>query len=180
MGQRTARRGLGRAAVVMAAASTLLGVACSDDEPEVGSFCDELRQVPALASVLTGFADQDPTRLDAQLDEAESQYADLRESAPEVIEPDVASTVDLVDALIAAVRTDRDDPVAAAAGVRAVIEDHPEAETSGLAVADYARTECDIELNPGQNADGGTDDSGHERETPPVEEGEDGSVTGGM
>ena len=174
-----ARRGLGRVAVV-AVGISLLAVGCSDDEPEVGSFCDELRQVPSLASVLTGFADQDPERLDARLDEAATQYADLRESAPEVIAPDVASTVDLVDALIAAVRSDRDDPVEAAAGVRKVIGDHPEAETSGLAVADYARTECDVELNPGQGADGDAEAGGAEGEVPPAETGEDGSVSGGM
>lgn len=148
---------------------------CSDDEPAVGSFCDELRQAPSLAAVLTGFADQDAGQLDQQLDEAEAQYADLREAAPAEIGPDVERTVDLVGAVIVAVRSESDDPVAAAAAVRSVIADHPDAETSALAVADYARNECDVELNPGRNADPATDET-----VPPASEGDDGSVTGGM
>lgn len=162
----------GAAALICVAALT---VGCSDDEPAVGSFCDELRQAPSLAAVLTGFADQDANQLDGQLDEAEAQYGDLRATAPEEIEPDVERTVDLVDAVIAAVRSESDDPVAAAEAVRTVIADHPDAEISALAVADYARSNCDIELNPGRNADAGS-----EATVPPAEEDDDGSVTGGM
>jgi hypothetical protein len=163
-------------ATAAVAGLALLGAGCSDDEPAVGSFCDELRQAPSLAAVLTGFADQDAAQLDEQLDEAEAQYGDLRESAPDVIEPDVKSTVDLVDAVIAAVREERDDPVAAAEGVRNVLADHPDAETAGLAVADYARAECDVDLNPELNAGEGAEDD----TVPPAEEGDDGAVTGGM
>ena len=152
---------------------------CSDDEPEVGSFCDELRQAPALADVLTGFADQDAARLDEQLDEAEAQYGDLRVAAPEAIKPDVDQTVDLVDAVIGAVRADSGDPAAAADRIRSVIAEFPDAQTAGLAVADYARTECDVELNPGREADAGSDDVTDDT-VPPAESRDDGSVTGGM
>lgn len=151
---------------------------CTDDEPTAASFCDELGQAPSLAAVLTGFADQDPTQLQRQLDDAEAQYDDLRDTAPDVIAPDVDRTVELVDAVIAAVRADRDDPAAAAAAIRDVVDDHPDATTSGLAVADYAREQCEVELNPDLGA---AEDPGSGDGTPPDPvEGEDGSVTGGM
>ena len=103
-------------ALVLAAAAGLV-VGCSD-EPEASpeTFCGALRQVPSLASVFTGFADQDPGRLDRSLDDAEAAFGRLRETAP-------------------------DD-------IRAAVDDHHDAVTSSLAVADYARSQCNVELNP--------------------------------
>jgi hypothetical protein len=174
----TKRRRLRGAAAALAICSSAVAVACSDDEPAVGSFCDELKQAPSLASVLAGFADQDPARLDDQLDRASAEYDDLRDAAPSEIAPDVARTVDLVHDVIEAVRTDRDDPVAAAEGVRVVIADHPDAETSSLAVADYARQECGLELNPGRGAD---QPEGDGDDTDPTDDaGGDGPQTGGL
>lgn len=142
---------------------------CADEEPSVGSFCDELRQAPSLAAVVTGFADQDPSRLTAALDDTAEAYADVRAAAPDDIAPDVDRTVDLVDAVIDAIRRHGDDPVAAAAAVREVVAAMPDAGTSSLAVADYARAECQLELNPAVPDDD---------QAPPTSD--DGSVTGGM
>lgn len=176
-GKRRRRFRWGGAALLGLAA---LNLGCSDGGPEVGSFCDELRQAPSLASVLTGFADQDPAQLEARLEEAEEQYGDLRVAAPDEIAPDVDRTVDLVDAVIAVVRADRDDPEAAAAAVRDVLADHTDAETSGLAVADYAQQECGVDLNPSlSTSDEGIEDD-EIGEEPPPETDEDGTVTGGM
>lgn len=123
--------------------------ACTDDQtasPE--SFCDSLRRVPSLTSVFTGFADQDASRLDRSLSDAEAAFDRLRDTAPDEIAPDVTEVVDLVQAVIDGVRAHPTDPDAAAAEIRAAVDDHPDAVTSSLAVADYARTQCDVELNP--------------------------------
>jgi hypothetical protein len=135
-------------ALVLAAAAGLV-VGCSD-EPEASpeTFCGALRQVPSLASVFTGFADQDPGRLDRSLDDAEAAFGRLRETAPDDIAPDVDEVVDLVQAVIDGVRANDTDPEAAAADIRAAVDDHPDAVTSSLAVADYARNQCNVELNP--------------------------------
>jgi hypothetical protein len=135
--------------LVAATAVTGALAGCTDDQTaSPRSFCDSLRRVPALASVFTGFADQDAGRLDRSLDEAEAAFGQLRESAPEAIEPDVTEVVDLVQVVIDGVRANPTDPDAAAAEIRAAVDDHPDAVTSSLAVADYARTQCDVELNP--------------------------------
>ena len=73
--------------------------------------------------------------------------------------------------MIAAVRANSTDPVAAAAAVRDVVDDHPEASTASLAVADYASQRCQVELNPTVETDA---------DTPAVTEGADGEVEGGM
>lgn len=123
--------------------------ACTDDQtasPE--SFCDSLRRVPSLASVFTGFADQDASRLDRSLRDAEASFGRLRDTAPDEIAPDVTEVVDLVQAVIDGVRSHPTDPDAAAAEIRAAVNDHPDAVASSRAVADYARSQCDVELNP--------------------------------
>ena len=51
----------------------------------------------------------------------------------------------------------------------------------GLTGADYALQECQVELNPAVDADETPgDDPEGDGTSPPVSEGEDGSVTGGM
>ena len=145
---------------VVASAVLLVGAsACTRDKASQGSFCEELRQVPTLASVISGFADQDLSQLESRLDETMDQFEDLRASAPDEIGSDVDRTVDLVEAVVEAVRANHSDPDAAAAQVRAVVADHPEAETSSRAVTDYAREQCRIELNPTVPADETTDET---------------------
>ena len=51
-------------------------------------------------------------------------------------------------AVIDGLRANDADPEAAAADLRAAVDDHPDAVTSSLAVADYARNQCNVELNP--------------------------------
>jgi len=123
--------------------------ACTADESASSTdFCSALRRVPSLASVLSGFADQQPGQLTRALDDAETAFEHLGEAAPEEIAPDVTAVVDLVRAVIDAVRTNPSDPDEAAAAVRAAVKEHDRAVTSSLAVADYARTKCHVELNP--------------------------------
>src|SRR5690606_203293 len=83
---------------------------------------------------------------------------DLRVAAPEAIKPDVDQTVDLVDAVIGAVRADSRDPAAAADRIRSGIAEFPDAQTAGLAAADDTRTDCGVELSPGRDAEAASDD----------------------
>ena len=123
--------------------------ACTADESASSTdFCSALRRVPSLASVLSGFADQQPGQLTRALDDAETAFEHLGEAAPEEIAPDVTAVVDLVRAVIDAVRSNPSDPDKAAAAVRGAVKEHDRAVTSSLAVADYARTKCHVELNP--------------------------------
>lgn len=168
--RRAPRATVGVLGVLALAASAAILAGCSD-EPEASpeTFCDALRLVPSLATVFTGFADQDAGRLDRSLDAAEEAFGRLRDTAPDDIAPDVDEVVDLVQVVIDAVWANRSDPEAAAAEIRAAVGDHPDANTSSRAVADYARKQCDVELNPTVPQDptattsgdsGGSDDSG--------------------
>lgn len=143
---------MSRAARTAALAAVLvvsLLAGCSKDE--TGSdqaFCDDLRRVPSLASVLTGFSEMTPAKLTGALDDAEASFAQLRESAPEDLRDDVDRVVDLVMAVIEGVRANATDPVAAAETIRKAVAAHPRAEEAGLAVAEAARARCSVELNP--------------------------------
>lgn len=132
--------------VVVTAA--LLGGCSKNETGSDQAFCDDLRRVPSLASVLTGFSEMSPAKLTEALDDAEASFAQLRRSAPEDLSDEVDRVVELVMAVIDGVRANATDPVAAAETIRKAVAAHPRAEEAGLAVAEAARTRCSVELNP--------------------------------
>jgi hypothetical protein len=127
------------------------GVACSKDQNASSkAFCRKLRQAPTLDSVVSGFADVDADELDKRLDAASTAFHDLNDSAPGAVRGDVKTMVELVDTVIASVKSHKDDPEAAAAELRTVVAKHKDAARASLNVARYAARECSLSLNPSE------------------------------
>jgi hypothetical protein len=109
------------AVVAVLALGALGGAACSKDEGSTEAFCREVRLVPPLASVVSGYAEADPATLDQRLDEAAAAYRRLAEAAPSDVRGDVRTMTDLVDAVLDAVRANDGDPDATAADLRSTL-----------------------------------------------------------
>lgn len=139
-------------ATAVAVAAFGLG-ACSKGGDDNASFCAAVRSAPSLESVLVGFTAQDPAELGRRLDKAQAAYATVRSSAPKAVHDDVTTIVDVVDQLIAAVRAHPNDPDAVRDRIRSDVADHQGVAAATVAVADYARDHCDVELNPGVTVD---------------------------
>jgi hypothetical protein len=147
-----ARAGVG--AIALAGLSGL--VACGSDGDSSDSFCAALRSAPTLETVISGFTSVDPGELTRRLDRASTAYATVARTAPDDIDADVDAVVVVVDAVIEAVRANTDDPTAAAAALRAAIENEPDLSGAAVRVATYAKDECDLDLNPGITPDSTT------------------------
>ena len=141
-GPRKVMAGMALVALITAAS----GCTGSDSSGSDEAFCARLAETPALSTVIERFTSASSGELDQRLDEAAEAYAALRDAAPGEIDDEVATLVDLVDAVIGAVRSNPDDTVAVADQVRSVIGDHPEADAASIEVTDYAARTCNIEL----------------------------------
>lgn len=143
---RRTRRAL--AALSTAAILTLGAVACTSDPGSEEAFCDQVGEVPTMGVLLSGFADADPVELERRLDAGATAYEELRDAAPGEIRGRVSEVVDLVTAMIDAVRANPDDPDALATDLRAAVAEQPEIEQAATEVETYARTTCGVELGP--------------------------------
>ena len=94
------RSRLGWAGTLFTSGVLLLGACTAETKTSAEDFCGDLRRTPSLASVLTGFADQDADQLDRALDDAEEAFTALERSAPDEIRSDVEALVALVQAVI--------------------------------------------------------------------------------
>lgn len=129
-------------------ALSLVSSACTTDAGSEEAFCDQVGEVPTMGVLLAGFADADPVELERRMDAGMTAYASLRDEAPEQIRGQVSEVVDLVTAMIDAVRANPNAPEALAADLRTVVAEHPEVEEAATEVEAYARTTCGIELDP--------------------------------
>lgn len=143
------RHTLAAATAILLALLTMAG--CSRDHGSQEAFCKEIKRVPSLDTVVEGFSDADPQELSARLKAANASYAALQKAAPKEIRSQVGEVEDLVDVVTQAVEDHHDDPEAAAAQVRRAMASHPDAKTATVAVAKYAKTNCDVDLNPTLN-----------------------------
>lgn len=135
------------AAAALLASASVGAAACTDDDTgSEEAFCEQVVNTPELATVIAGFANVSPVELDNRLDDAADAYAELRSSAPGEIDDEVDTMVDLVDAVIGAVRANPADQVAAADQVRSVMAEHPDASAAQRAVVDYAAEACGTQL----------------------------------
>ena len=141
-GPRKVMAGLTLAALITAAT----GCTGSDSSGSDEAFCARLAETPALSTVIERFTSASSGELDQRLDEAAEAYAALRKAAPGEIDDEVDTLVDLVDAVIGAVRANPDDTVAVADQIRSVIGDHPGAEAASTEVTNYASGTCNLEL----------------------------------
>ena len=127
----------------------LFGAAgCSRDHGSKEAFCKEIKRVPSLDTVVEGFADADPQELAARLHAANASYAALHDAAPKQIRSQVGEVQGLADVVTAAVEDHHDDPEAAAAEIRKAMASHKGAKAATVAVAAYAKANCDVDLNP--------------------------------
>ena len=138
-------------ALPLTVACALAGLAgCSKEAGSEKAFCTDLRKVPTLESVVADYADTDPEELTARIDEAEQAFEQLRTSAPAEIDSDVDAMVDLVDDVLAAVRTNQEDPDTVAKNLREAMRGQLGAAKSSLRVAAYGATKCNVTLNPAE------------------------------
>lgn len=146
------------AAIVAATAATMaLGsVGCTADSGSEEAFCRQVKDLPPLDSVITGFSEADPAELAERLESAAASYAELRDAAPGEIRESVRAVVDLVDAVIEGVGRNPDDPEATADELRAAVVDHPGAPLAAARVVDYAQEHCDLQLDPSLDEEGPT------------------------
>lgn len=148
-------------ALVLGALALVTGIpGCSDDAGSEEAFCGQVRSLPPLDSVISSFSDADPGELDTRLEAAAASYGELRKVAPSEIRNSVDDMVDLVDAVLGAVETHREDPEAAVAALRTAVVDHPDAPRSSKRVVDYAAEACGVVLNPTLDAEATDDDAG--------------------
>lgn len=150
-------RRLGRIAGAGALALLVLAApACSDDDGSVEAFCDEVRQVPSLESVVSRFNEVEPTNLADRITKAREAYQRMADAAPGAIDGQADAVVALVDEVLDAIEANPDDPEAAAAAVRSAMADHEGVAEDRAELVAYAEAECDVVLDPPVADDGAT------------------------
>ncbi|MCB0978770.1 MAG: hypothetical protein KDB02_15055 [Acidimicrobiales bacterium] len=144
-------RRFGRVGVCLAgiALGTVGLVACGSDGGSSKSFCAALRSAPTLESVVSGFTGLDAPELSRRLDRAASAYDTVESTAPDEIDDDVEVVVTVVNDVIESIRANPGDPTAAMNSVRRTIKDQKDLKGATARVSSYAKSECDLDLNPG-------------------------------
>jgi hypothetical protein len=137
-----------RTVALVALAVAVAPSGCSRSSGSTEAFCREVRQVPALESVLNRFSEADPDLLADRIAKARAAYERLADAAPGEIRDETAQVVELVDAVLQAVEDHPSDPAAAADQLREAVADQPEAERSRAEVAAFAQERCDVRLDP--------------------------------
>lgn len=135
------------AAAALAACLLLLASGCSKDEGSTEAFCAQVKQVPALETVLDRFSEADPAVLADRIEQARTAYADLADAAPEEIAEPTEAVVDLVDATLDAVEDHPTDPSAASAQLRKAVAASKGIDADRKEVAAFAQDRCDVRLD---------------------------------
>ena len=131
--------------------SALLGAAalagCSKPTGSEEKFCDQVRKVPALESVLARFSEIDVDVLQERIDKARAAYEELAVAAPSAIDVQTDEVVGLVDAILDAVEENPTDPAKASEQLRTAMADHDGIGDARAEVASYAEEECGVQLD---------------------------------
>jgi hypothetical protein len=138
------------AAALTLAAGALLAAGlsgCTSDGGSTEAFCDQVKQVPALETVLARFSEADRDVLADRIAKARSAYADLADAAPSEIADETDEVVSLVDDILDAVEEHPTDPAKASAQLRKAMAEHDDVASDRAAVADFAKDECDVQLD---------------------------------
>lgn len=122
--------------------------ACSDDGGSVEAFCDEVRRVPSLESVVSRFNEVEPTNLADRIAKAREAYQRMADAAPSAIDGQADAVVALVEEVLDAIEAHPDDPEAAAEAVRTAMADHEGVADDRDELVTYAEAECDVVLDP--------------------------------
>ena len=131
------------AALVLAAAAG----ACTEDRGSTKAFCTQVKQVPALETVLDRFSEADPGVLADRIEQARDAYDDLAAAAPDQIAEETDEVVSLVDATLDAVEEHPTDPAQASAQLRKAVAAHKGVESARAEVAAFAQDKCDVRLD---------------------------------
>lgn len=153
MSHRARSRLVAAALVVVGGASLATG--CSDTGGK-DAFCDRVADTPQITETLARLDVSDPGGSRRRLEEAVASFRSLEADAPGEIRSDLARLRQGVEVVLEAVRDNPDDLPAAR---EAILE--REDELAGLAqagrqVADYARTECRVDLTESFDGSGPT------------------------
>jgi hypothetical protein len=139
-----------RWAVPAATVAVLLaGVAagCTKESGSTEAFCSNVKQVPALETVLDRFSEADPDALADRIEKARTAYDDLAEAAPEEIADQTDAVVGLVDAILDAVAQNPTDPAKASAQLRKAVAAHEGVDADRTKVAAFVQEHCDVRLD---------------------------------
>jgi len=128
--------------------TSVAAAGCSKENGSKAAFCQQVKTVPALSGVLSGFDRADAEELTRRLDGARRAYGELTTAAPAAIEDDTAALVRLVDDVLDAVQDHPKNPSAVASTLRRNVADHPDATASSAVVSAYADKECRVRLDP--------------------------------
>ena len=142
------RRPRSTTVVVVGLAAAIALPGCSRSQGSEEAYCRQLRQTPALATTLNGFADDDPAEVRTRVADARTAFAALEKAAPKEVRHDTETVVALVDAVLDAVVAHKGDAAATASQVREVVRRHPDAATAARNVSTYASQHCSVTLNP--------------------------------
>lgn len=138
-----------RALAVLLCALVLLPAGCSRQQGDQESFCELAPEVDDLFALLNGYEQADPEALDRRFDAGLQRFRALERAAPREIKPDVGELVDIVEEVLEAVRSNRNDRSAIAADLQNLQADHPGAAASALRVIEYVNENCGVELEGG-------------------------------
>lgn len=143
------RRSPQRAALALTATLLLTGAVagCTDDSGSTEAFCAQVKQVPALESVLSRFSEADRDVLADRIEKARTAYEELAETAPKAIADETDQIVSLVEAILDAVEEHPTDPAKASAQLRRAMADHKGVDADRAKVAAFAQDECGVQLD---------------------------------
>ncbi len=143
------RRSSRGAALALTTLALLGGTAtgCSKETGSTKAFCAQVKQVPALETVLDRFSEADPDALADRIEKARTAYDDLADAAPAQIADETDQVVSLVDAILEAVEQHPTDPAKASAQLRKAVAAHKGVDADRAEVAAFAQRHCDVRLD---------------------------------
>ena len=124
-----------------------VGVACSGSSGSRDEFCETLPRTGDLMGLLTDFSSADPQALEARFDEGLGKFRELERAAPREVRGDVAQVADAVERILEVVRDNPDDLAAIRTGLATLGPQLATAGKAAVAVGNYSRDECGIDLN---------------------------------
>lgn len=144
---RRSPRSAALAALTTVLLGTALGTACTDESGSAKAFCAQVKEVPALESVLARFSEVDADLLADRIDKARAEYDALAEAAPDAIDEETDQVVSLVNDILDAVEQHPTDPAKASAQLRKAVAEHQGIDDDRAKVAAYAQQRCDVQLD---------------------------------
>lgn len=110
------------------------------------AFCDQVADTPQISETLALLDASDPGGSRRRLEEAVADFRSLEADAPGEIRSDVARLRQGVEFVVEAVRDNPDDLPAARQAILGRPDEMAGLAQAGVRVADYARTECSVDL----------------------------------